>query len=173
MSAYDTTREQRALDGTLLSELDIRTFTAIRRLVESGDEVWIVVTGVSMRPTLEPGDRVLLTRGDQGPLAGRIVLANLVGRPVLHRVITQRHGLLVTAGDGCVRADPPVPKSAIVARAEAVCSTGGLSALRPTMRFGVAPLARYVRLEVLALSLRIWRRARHRRPVRIWIWSNE
>jgi hypothetical protein len=39
------------------------------------------------------------------------------------------------------------------------------------MRFGVAALARYVRLEARVFFLRLWRRVRYRRPLPIWIWS--
>lgn len=166
MSA-DSIREQRVSDRALLSDLDVRTFSAIQRLLQSGDAVWIVVTGASMRPTLDPGDRVLLERHDRGSLAGRIVLADLRGYPVLHRVVRQRSGLLVTAGDACLRTDPPIARSAIVGRAEAVYTADGLAALRPTMRFGVAALARYIRLEARAFFLRLWRRARYRWPVRV------
>lgn len=173
MSVRNTAIDARNYAGAALSKSDDRTFTAIRSLVQSGDEVWIVVTGSSMRPTLQPGDRVLLARQSRGSLAGRIVFAECGGRPVLHRVIAHRQGLFVTAGDNCLGSDAPLERSAIVAQAEAVYSTDGVSALRPTMRFGVGALARYLLLEVRAFAYRIWRRARYRRPLPIWIRSGE
>ena len=155
----------------ILSETDIRTFMAIRRLVKRGDHVWMVVTGVSMVPTLKPGDRVLLGPVTGGSLGGGIVLADVGGRPVLHRVMAQTGGFVVTAGDACGRSDMAIPRSAVVACAHAVYSSDGVSALRPTIRYGVAAMLRYLRGELRALSARLWMRLRYRRPTPVWIWS--
>lgn len=154
-----------------LSETDVRTFMAIRRLVERGDHVWMVVTGVSMEPTLKPGDRVLLGPVMDGTLGGGIVLADVGGRPVLHRVMVQTGGFVVTAGDACGRSDMAIPRSAVVACAHAVYSGDGVSALRPTLRYGGAAMLRYLGRELRALSARLWMRLRHRRPTPVWIWS--
>jgi Peptidase S24-like len=159
--------------GVVLSDSDSRTFAAIRGLLESGDEVWLVVTGSSMKPTLNPGDRVLLARHQGGSFAGRIVFADCGGRPVLHRVVAHRERRFLTAGDGCLVTDIPITRSEIVAQAEAVYSAGGVAALRPTIRFGVAAFARYVLLEARALLYRLWRRTRYRRSLPVWIWGSE
>ena len=173
MSVENTAVDECSYGGTVLSESDGRTFAAIRSLVQSGDEVWIVVTGSSMLPTLKPGDRVLLTHRESEPLTGRIVFAECRARPVLHRVVAYEQGLVVTAGDNCIRSDAPIPQSAVVAQAEAVYSTSGLSALRLTLRFGIRPLARYLLLEARALAYGVWRRTRYRQPLRIWIWGRQ
>lgn len=146
---------------------DVRTFVAVHRLVERGDEVWVVVTGSSMRPTLEPGDRVLLASAGDGVATGNIVLADVHGRPMLHRVIGRRDGVVLTLGDGCLRPDPPVQLSSIVARAEAVHSARGTSALRATMRFGLVALVRYIGMKARMRAVRLWRSARYPDEVRV------
>lgn len=152
--------------GALPAE-DARTFVAVRRLVERGDEVWVVVTGSSMRPTLDPGDRVLLGAAGSGVVVGDIVLAEIRGRPTLHRVISRCGGVLLTLGDGCLRADPPVQLSHVVARAEAVHSVRGASALRATMRFGLMALVRYFGIKARVRAVRVWRSARYPDEVRL------
>jgi hypothetical protein len=150
----------RSIRGPLPAE-DTRTFMAVRRLVEHGDEVWIVVTGASMRPTLEPGDRVLLAPATRTLTVGNIVLADVHGRPLLHRIVSRRADTLSTLGDNCLQADPPISVADVVARAEAVQSVRGTSALRATMRFGPAALARFLAIDSRARALRLWRRARY------------
>jgi hypothetical protein len=155
-------RHQRALPAE-----DARTLVAVRGLVERGDEVWVVVTGSSMRPTLEPGDRVLLAFAGDTVVAGDIVLTDVHGRPMLHRVVSRRDGVLLTLGDGCLRADPPVELLNVVARAEAVHSVRGTSALRATMRFGFVALVRYIAIKARVRAVRLWRSARYPDEVRV------
>jgi hypothetical protein len=156
-----------SIRGPLPAE-DTRTFRAVRQLVERGDEVWIVVTGASMRPTLDPGDRVLLAPATRGVNVGNIVLADHHGRPLLHRIVGRRADVFSTIGDNCLRPDPPIRLANVVARAEAVHSAHGLSALRATTRFGLAALARFVGLEARARLLRLWYRARYFDGTHVW-----
>lgn len=160
-------RATASIRGPLPAE-DTRTFRAVRQLVERGDEVWIVVTGASMRPTLDPGDRVLLAPATRGVNVGNIVLADHHGRPLLHRIVGRRADVLSTIGDNCLRPDPPIRLANVVARAEAVHSAHGLSALRATTRFGLAALARFVGLEARARLLRLWYRARYFDGTHVW-----
>jgi len=167
MKRDEAASSRRRVRRSALPPEDARTFVAVQRLVERGDEVWVVVRGSSMRPTLEPGDRVLLASAGDRVVTGDIVLADVHGRPMLHRVISRRHGVLLTLGDGCLRPDPPIRLSDVAARAEAVHCTRGTSALRATTRFGLMPLVRYIGIKARVRAVRLWRSARYPNEVRV------
>lgn len=80
--------------------------------------------GQSMAPALLPGDEILLAPWDRAPAPGDIVLARVQGSFVVHRVVWAGPTRLVTRGDGCIRADPPVPRSAVPYRVAAVRRSG-------------------------------------------------
>lgn len=134
--------------GAAIANRDARTFNVVQRLVAAGEEVWITVTGRSMEPTLRPGDRVLLRASRSTWRSGRVVLSELRGRAVLHRLVRVDGQNVTTAGDACRFEDPPVPHSALIAEAVAVQTSRGVVALRLTLRFGVVPLLPYVRATV-------------------------
>jgi len=86
------------------------------------EAVWFATKGVSMFPTLLPGDRVRFGACGgtcTGDLVGYI---GPIGELILHRVmgycsVTERY---LTAGDGNSGLDGPVPVSAVVGRVVAV-----------------------------------------------------
>lgn len=69
-----------------------------------GRRVWgfAVVRGISMQPSLRPGDRLLISYGGQ-PRAGRLVVVRLPDRPVAVKRAVHR-----VAGGWDVRSDNPV-----------------------------------------------------------------
>lgn len=113
-------------------------------VAREGGEMWIVTTGKSMLPTIAPGDRVLLSSA-KSIRKGHIVLAELNGQPLLHRVVSATRGMIVTRGDSCDANDPVIPRASVVARAVASENASGVSSLTPSLRFGGRALARYVR----------------------------
>lgn len=115
-----------------------------REVVAAGGEMWLGVTGRSMTPTIAEGDSVLLTRVDGRVREGDVVLAAGPPGPVLHRVRAASAVAVVTQGDACVTPDHGVPHASVVARAVAVRRGEVVAALTPTLRFGVAPLVRYL-----------------------------
>ena len=72
-----------------------------RRLLEAGHQVQFTPKGVSMRPYIEGGrDSVVLERPKSGISVGDIVLADIGGTYVLHRVVWREGTQLVLHGDG-------------------------------------------------------------------------
>ena len=102
-----------------------------------GQEVKIPVTGVSMRPTLSPGDMVtLLPVKEKDIRRGDILLYRReTGQFVLHRVISVSSDTLTFCGDGQIALERDVPKKAVLARVIAgiragkECSGGELRSL--------------------------------------------
>jgi signal peptidase I len=82
-------------------------------LIEQGlrtcGAVTVPVTGDSMLPTLQPGDRVVLRRPDVTRLqAGDVVAFRMAGRLVIHRIHGRDRAHFITAGDNLGLYDPPV-----------------------------------------------------------------
>lgn len=132
----------------------------IRAIIEVGGEAWVEGSGFSMWPFIRAGDRVLI--GAPRDIAvGSIVLLPLHGRAVLHRVKLVERDTVRTAGDANLISDAPVQRSQVMARALAADHQGTVVALVPTMRFGVAALARYARFTVRRYFAQIVRGMRH------------
>jgi hypothetical protein len=67
------------------------------RALDGGGAVLVRVATASMRPTLEPGARVLVRRGE--PRVGDVVLVRGAGELTLHRLIARLGARAVHAGD--------------------------------------------------------------------------
>ena len=124
----------------------------VRAAVDVGGELWLRASGVSMWPTIQDDEQVLLARpGTVRP--GDIVLVQGGERVVLHRVARIHAGRVITWGDACLAPDPEVPADRVIALALASVRPGArsrsIAALRCTLRFGPMALARWG-----------WRRAR-------------
>ncbi len=113
----------------------------VRGVVEEGGSLWVGAEGWSMSPTIRVGDNVLLERADNARV-GDVVLLDLDGTPVLHRVIDVGEGKVWTAGDGLPRPDAPVTLEHVVARAVARERGGRTTALRWEPSLGAIALAR-------------------------------
>lgn len=84
-------------------------------LLQEGREVSLTVTGYSMQPFFRHGrDSVLISPPNVAPVRGDIVLLRDVsGRYLLHRVLDTAEGIIYTCGDGNIRPDPPMPASGL------------------------------------------------------------
>lgn len=114
-----------------------------RGVTDLGGEVWIRVTGLSMNPLLREGDSVLLSPLTQPPRRGDVLLIDMHGAPLLHRVRRFEGASVVTRGDACQRDDPAAAEASCIGRAIAARRGGSVLVLVPTLRFGVRPLVRY------------------------------
>src|SRR4051812_32096842 len=86
-------------------------------LLRAGRSVELRMLGRSMRPLIEP-DRLLRVdpaRADDVRL-GDIVLVDIGGRHVCHRLVRIGGDYVVTRGDANAFYDPPQPREAIVGR---------------------------------------------------------
>ncbi|MCI5981525.1 MAG: S24/S26 family peptidase [Marinilabiliaceae bacterium] len=84
----------------------------VQNLLQQGLAVDINAQGMSMYPTLRPGDVLHIQRpnADALPPVGSVVtFIDTQGRVVAHRLVGQDDaGNLITRGDGCLCPDPPL-----------------------------------------------------------------
>jgi Peptidase S24-like len=116
----------------------------IRDAVAAGGEMWVRGSGGSMHPTIRHADPVLLAPLERAVRRGQIVLVPLGPRLMLHRVVAVQGDVVLTRGDARQRNDAPVARSAVVARAVAVRRRRSVTTLVLTLRFGIAPLMRFL-----------------------------
>jgi len=96
-------------------------------------------TGLSMLPTIWPGDTLIIERADGVDVAeGDIVLFRCADRFVVHRVVTKRvgatrmetktdargAGTVQTQGDALRRADSPISEKAVLGRVALILRSG-------------------------------------------------
>lgn len=111
---------------------------ALKAGLDRGAAVRLVVRGASMRPFLWDREvvRIVPLHNDL-PRRGEIVLVRTQGGAALHRILRtdEARSEVETKGDGVRWADPPVPLTAIIGRADAVLRHGGwVSLTRPWRR---------------------------------------
>ena len=116
----------------------------IRDALGAGGEMWVSGSGGSMHPTIRHADPVLLAPLGRGVRRGQVVLVPLGQRLMLHRVVDIQGDIVLTRGDARQRNDAPLPRRDVVARALAVRRQSGVTTLVLTLRFGVAPLVRFL-----------------------------
>ncbi|HKW47452.1 MAG TPA: S24/S26 family peptidase [Gemmatimonadaceae bacterium] len=116
----------------------------IRDAVAAGGEMWISGSGGSMHPTIRHADPVLVAPFTRHLRRGQVVLVPLGSRLMLHRVVDVQGDIVLTRGDARQRNDTPIGKQQLVARALAVRQESMVTALVLTLRFGLAPLVRFV-----------------------------
>ena len=142
------------LDGAAL-------LSVAREITSAGGELHVALTGRSMVPTLEPGDRLVLGTIPARLPAGCIVLAEVQGRPVVHRVSTSLpDGTVGMRGDACREHDSPVSRDEVAACLVASERAGVWCAHTLTLRFGVQAAARGVRFRIRARLAHLWRALR-------------
>ncbi len=101
-------------------------------VIEAALDVWsqaeerhfVPITGSSMLPFIQDGDRVLVAHGHTGVRRGDVVVFRREGQMVAHRVI-RTHGsdaspTFVTKGDNAPQFDPPLSADEIVGRVLAI-----------------------------------------------------
>jgi len=71
-----------------------------------------------MEPAYSEGDWLLVESISGGPPVGRgeVVLARRGDRLVSHRVVALEEGIILTKGDACTAADPPIQTEALIGR---------------------------------------------------------
>ena len=97
-------------------------------LLEAAMDLWdqargqhlIPITGRSMQPLIQDGDRVLVAHGIAGVRRGDVVVFRREGRLIAHRVLRIYHRqpgrVFITKGDGIRRFDPPVHAGEVLGR---------------------------------------------------------
>lgn len=76
-----------------------------------GYRVLYIATG-SMSPALMPGDLIITRQTDVTSLApGDIIVYDVGGRQICHRIISISHGSMITKGDANTKADPAIRAS--------------------------------------------------------------
>jgi len=116
----------------------------IRDALGAGGELWVSGSGGSMHPTIRHADPVLLAPLARRPRRGQVVLVPLGPRLMLHRVVDVQGDVVLTRGDARQRNDAPVPRRDVFAHAVAVRRQTTVTTLVVTLRFGVAPLVRFL-----------------------------
>ena len=107
---------------------------ALRLLAEGSGPVWLPVSGDSMRPTLEDGDRVRIDVSSRVPRFGDLVLFRQADYVAVHRCLGPVRGAAAggpyrARGDGRIRLDPPVAREAVLGRVTALDGRTGMRSL--------------------------------------------
>jgi hypothetical protein len=116
----------------------------IRDALGAGGELWVSGSGGSMHPTIRHADPVLLAPLARRVRRGEVVLVPLGPRLMLHRVVDVQGDIVLTRGDARQRNDAPIPRRDVFARAVAVRQQTTVATLVLTLRFGIAPLVRFL-----------------------------
>ncbi|MBP7146653.1 MAG: DUF3473 domain-containing protein [Acidobacteria bacterium] len=101
--------------------------------LRSSGRTWLVVLGVSMVPTLCPGDKVLVELSGHYPGAGEIAVFFDRGKPIIHRVLAvrRRDGELVFLQEGDAGVGRrEIPASALIGRVVAAERRGRVFRVR-------------------------------------------
>lgn len=110
-------------------------------MLREGRTVELPLGGASMRPLFAPGDalRVAPARPDE-LRPGDVVLVDVGGRLLCHRLLYATPTSLVLRGDDAPAADPPVPHAALVGRVDVPPSPRALwAAVRALVRSCLSP----------------------------------
>ena len=110
--------------------------TLAAEFLRAGHVVELPLGGSSMRPLLFPGDVLRARPTGAGEVrAGDVVIVDLGGRLLCHRVVYVAAGRVVTRGDDSLEYDPPVTADAVVGRVDVPPSPRALyCALRALLR---------------------------------------
>lgn len=76
-------------------------FALAEEQLSSGQRVQLTLSGTSMRPTLQPGDKLTLAPVDHAPAVGDVVLFRYGGHHLLHRVVEVDGDSYTLQGDNC------------------------------------------------------------------------
>jgi signal peptidase I len=134
----------------------------VAEVVRTFGEARLRVAGLSMLPTLLPGDLVTVERcGIESFRVGEIVEYSRGGRLITHRVVEQRGNELLTLGDSTRHCDAPVQPEEIVGKVVSIMRGGERMVPRASLNFCervIAGLARRslraARIVVLILNRR-------------------
>jgi signal peptidase I len=100
---------------------------------QAGKQYFVPITGCSMLPLIQEGDRVLVAHSCASARQGDVIVFRRGGRLVAHRVLRiyrrQSEPVFITKGDNVRRFDPPVNASEVVGRVLTVEREGWQMAL--------------------------------------------
>jgi len=115
---------------SILSETAKRSLAA--EVLRSSGELRLRATGASMLPAIWPGDILTVRAADAGGVKpGEIVLYGRDDRFVIHRVVENRGGLLITRGDAVPKNDPPVSAGELLGRVVSIERASSEIPVRP------------------------------------------
>jgi hypothetical protein len=123
-----------------------------RAVLSAGGEMWATGVGHSMSPTIVDGERVLLGPPPAQLRRGMIVVVERDQTFAVHRLVRATPAAIQTKGDNRERLDAVISRTALVGRAIAKEHDGVTVTFVPTIRFGIAALARYLALEATRLA---------------------
>lgn len=92
--------------------------------LEHQEEMVVRVTGWSMGCALGPASSVVLTALSRTPKLGEIIVVKTDSELMAHRVIAVTAAEVVTKGDNCINADPPVTESQILGKVQCIDRNG-------------------------------------------------
>ena len=82
---------------------------------DTNGAMWIPVKGNSMWPCLRPGDEAEISSTEhRGIDEGDVVLARVVDRLVIHRVLAVRVDDVLLRGDNVAQGDPPIHRDHVL-----------------------------------------------------------
>jgi Peptidase S24-like len=109
----------------------VATVGLLRAYRTAGTTAWVEARGISMRPLVPPGSRLLVEFGARAPRVGDVILFERRGGVVAHRIVGQRRRgdviEIVAKGDAEAHTDPPVAPSAVLGVVRAVVQPDGRS----------------------------------------------
>ncbi|MCU1280195.1 MAG: Peptidase conserved region, partial [bacterium] len=93
--------------------------TLAAEFLRDGHVVELPLGGYSMRPLFFPGDVLRVHPARAADLrAGDVVIVDLGGSLLCHRLVYVAGGRVVTRGDDAQHCDPPLPAAAVIGRVE-------------------------------------------------------
>jgi phage repressor protein C with HTH and peptisase S24 domain len=110
--------------------------TVAAQLLREGGAVAMPLGGSSMRPLFTPGDTLRIDPATAVTVApGDIVVLDLDGQLLVHRLVYKTAWSVVTRGDDSPACDPPQPHAAVIGRVDVAPSSSALYAtLRALLR---------------------------------------
>lgn len=138
-------------------------------VLRAGSSIRLKARGVSMLPTLWPGDVLSIVPLDGKPIrAGDIVLILRGSRAIVHRVRNRIESVegprWITRGDAVLQSDPPASKSEILGRINGVFRDNQFQTLSNRVGLATRSLAWMFRRSDLSVRLALRIRALRSRP---------
>ncbi len=91
---------------------------------QAGGQHFIPITGRSMLPLFQEGDRVLVAHGRAGVRRGDVIIFRRKGSLIAHRVLRiyhrQSEPVFITKGDNAAHFDPPLHAGEVIGRVLAI-----------------------------------------------------
>jgi signal peptidase I len=120
-------------------------------VLRSSGRLRLQVTGWSMLPTIRPGDVLLIERAHAEEVSeGDIVLLSRDRRLIVHRIVRQEGGAMLTQGDGNPTADSPVDATDVLGKVSFILRNGRCIEPQKSLRVSERAVAALVRRSAVA-----------------------